>query len=55
MIQGEQMLQEVELWNPKRDENRKALPDTKDDKQRETELEKIQDDEIWMSASQRVF
>lgn len=29
LIQGEQMLQEVELWNPKREESKKAQPDTK--------------------------
>lgn len=46
MIQGEQMLQEVELWNPRRDENKKSLPDASADKQEEKEPEKIQDAEI---------
>jgi Protein of unknown function (DUF4231) len=34
IIMGEQMLQEVELWNPKRDEGKKAQLDAKEDQQK---------------------
>ncbi len=47
LIQGEQMLQEVELWNPKGDEGKKVQPEIKADQQREEEeSEKARDAEI---------
>lgn len=46
IIQGEQMLQEVELWNPKRGEGKKNQQDMKADKQEEKASEKLEDVEI---------
>jgi Protein of unknown function (DUF4231) len=37
LIQGEQMLQEVELWNPKRDERKKTRLEIQADQQEESE------------------
>lgn len=45
IIQGEQMLQEVELWNPKRGEDKKNQQDMKADEQEEKASQKLQDGE----------
>lgn len=39
LVQGEQMLQEVELWNPKKDERKNAQVERKADEQEKEEVE----------------
>lgn len=46
LIQGEQMLQEAELWNPKRDEGKKTGSEMNADQQEEKESKKVRDTEI---------